>query len=401
MIEFDSFLGYERLDGKVGTRNYVLILATTHAAHFLAHKIHESVNGTKVFVPEDEDGRSREDRETIRRVLVGLGMNPNVHSVLLIANSMDVSYEELSVNQIAEDISKTGKEVQVLSIDLCGGMYSAMGKGVRIARDLLLTASKERRTEASISKLLLGVKCGLSDSTSGIAGNPVVGAMADRLIAVGGSLIFSETTEVVGAEHFIANRSVNDAVRLKFLAAVQQAEDRAISIGEDIRSINPIPANIKAGITTLEEKSMGAIAKAGHSRLIDVIRYAEQPKEQGLFFMDSWMSSTTLFLGYAASGATVGIFQMGGACLPDHPVVPAVATGIITPIMYVTGNPQTFRKGEMDFNAGVVIEDDEEIKDVGGSLMKKVIDIASGTLTEAETLNYQDRVEIYLTGPKL
>lgn len=396
-----EFMGYKREDGSLGIRNYVLILAVTHASHAAAYKIHENVNGTKVFVPEDEDGRSSRDRATIARVMIGLGRNPNVDSVLLLCSNRVVAYEELSVSRISSEISKSGKEVRVLAMDECGGFYKMLGEGIRMAREMVWKASRTRRTMARFSDLFIGVKCGLSDATSGIAGNPVVGYMADQLVHSGGRFVFSETTEVIGAEHFIADRCRNEHVREKFLQAVTKTEEEAKLIGEDIRTINPIPANIEAGITTLEEKSLGAISKAGHSELIDVIAYGEHPEGKGLFFMDSWMSSTTLFLGYAAAGVTLGIFQMGGACLPDSPVVPAVSTGIVTPIFYVTGNPRTYRKGEMDFNAGTVIEGKETIESAGLRLCESVLEVASGTMTFSETFNYQDRVEIFLNGPKL
>lgn len=396
-----KFMGYAREDGNVGIRNYVLILAVTHAAHTLAHMIHENVNGARVFIPEDEDGRSSRDRETIARVLIGLGRNPNVGSVLLLCSNRAVAYDELNVSRISLEIKKSGKEVRVLAMDECGGFYIALGEGIRMARELIWQASRSRRTEARMEDLFIGVKCGLSDATSGIAGNPVVGNFADMLVNSGGRFLFSETTEVIGAEHIIASRCRDEQVRNKFLQAVAKTEDEAQSIGEDIRTINPIPANIQAGITTLEEKSLGAIAKAGHSALEDVIAYGERPRGKGLFFMDSWMSSTTLFLGYAAAGATLGIFQMGGSCLPDRPVAPAIATGIVTPIFYVTGNPRTYRKGEMDFNAGTVIERTESIENAGLRLCESVLETASGMMTITETLNYQDRVEIYLKEPKL
>lgn len=396
-----EFWGYQRKDGSVGIRNHVLILGISHACHAVVHKIHENVNGTKVFVPEDEDGRSLRDRETIARVLIGLGRNPNVDSVLLLCNNRQIAYEELSVSRISSEILKSGKEVRVLAMDECGGFYRMLGEGIRTAREMVWKASRTHRKKAYFSDLFIGVKCGLSDATSGIAGNPVVGYMADRLVHSGGRFAFSETTEVIGAEHFIADRCRNEQVREKFLQAVFHTEEEAKSIGEDIRTINPIPANIEAGITTLEEKSLGAIAKAGCSELTDVIAYGERPEEKGLFFMDSWMSSTTLFLGYAAAGVTLGIFQMGGACLPGSPVVPAVSTGIITPIFYVTGNPRTYCKGEMDFNAGTVVEGKETIESAGLRLCETVLEVASGTMTFAETLNYQDRVEIFLSGPKL
>ena len=393
--------GYKRKNGKVGIRNHVLIMSVTHGSHLLASKIAEQVVGTKVFVPEDEDGRSAKDREVISKVLIGLGSNPNVHSVLLICNSYGVAYKELGVEYIAQEIEKSNKRVEIISLEESRGYYNALGEGIKITRELVLEASEVFREEVDFGELFIGAKCGLSDATSGISGNPTVGYLADEIIDQGGTYVFSETTEIIGAENILAKRCKNNTVGQMILDAALRTEEEAKRTGEDIRTINPIPANIEAGITTLEEKSLGAIEKAGHKELEGVITYAEKPASNGLFFMDSWMSSTSLFLGYASSGAVLGIFQMGGSSLPENPVAPAIATGIVMPILYVTGNPRTYRKGGMDFNAGTVIEDGESIPEAGERLIEYVKKITSGKLTIAETLNYQDRVEILLQGPKL
>jgi altronate dehydratase large subunit len=398
-----TFLGYVRENGRVGIRNHVLILSVTHASHLLAAKIAVNVNGVKVFVPEDEDGRSTRDRQTISRTMIGLGANPNVHSVLLLANSENVAYEELALSYIQAEIQKTGKPVEKLVIKDAGGTYAAIGEGIRIAKRLVLLASQARREPVPMGRLFMGVKCGLSDATSGIAGNPTVGYLSDRIIEGGGTFIFSETTEVIGAEHILAKRCANDSVRDALLSAVQETEDEARETGEDIRTINPIPANIQAGITTLEEKSLGAIIKAGSTQLMGVTAYAERPAGSGLYFMNSWMSSTSLFMGYAASGAVLSIFQLGGGALPPQPPMPALATGIVMPIMYVTGNHRTYEmaQDDVDFNAGRIISEDKGIEEIGEELCASICDVASGTIVHSEAWNYQDRVEIYLKGPAL
>lgn len=395
--------GYVRENGRVGIRNYVLILSITHGSHLLSSKIGETVAGVKVFIPEDEDGRTKQDRQTIARTLIGLGINPNVHSVLLVCSSRAVAYQELSCNYIEGSIKKSGKHVEVLEIDECGGFYNALGEGIKKARSLVLKASFQSRQKMDFGSLFIGVKCGLSDATSGIAGNPTVGYLGDQIVDANGTFVFSETTEVIGAEHILARRCVNKKVKEQLLEAVKKVEEDAIATGEDIRTINPIPANIEAGITTLEEKSIGAIIKGGTSPLQGVISYGEQPKATGLYFMDSWMSSTSLFLGYAAAGAVLGIFQMGGGAFPKDPVMPAIGTGIVAPILYVTGNHRTYKKAEdeIDFNAGTVISQKKPIEEVGKELCSYICHIASGRMTKAETLLYQDRVEISLKGPAL
>lgn len=398
-----KFLGYARPDGSVGIRNYVLVIAVTRAVHILAAKISEHVNGTKVFVAGDEDGKSSRDRDTLSRVFIGLGCNANTASVLIVCNKRDAGYEQLKAVHIAEMIGRTGKTVEVLAVDEHGGYYQSLGEGIKIARRLVREASAIMRTEADIGKLVIGVKCGLSDATSGISGNPVAGRMADLLIAAGGTLFFSETTEVIGAEEILAQRCVDSKVKKEFLEAVYETEACAKATGEDIRTINPIPANIEAGITTLEEKSLGAMAKTGKQPICGVLKYAQRQSGKGLYFVDSWMSSTSLFLGYAAAGANLVIFQMGGAALPPDPPMPAVATGLVAPIYYMTGNPYTYNRSrdEIDFDAGTIIEKTESIEKAGERLLQDICQIAAGKLTKMETFNYQDQMEVYLHGPNL
>ncbi len=399
-----EFQGYVRANGSVGIRNHTLILSATRAAHVLAAHVGKVVAGTKCFIPGDEDGRSRQDRETIARVMVGLGLNPNVGAVLVVSNKKHGGYAEFNPYRLAEEIGKSGKPVEVLILEDEGGFYNALGEGLKKARRLVFESSRVKRSSAEFGRLALGVKCGISDATSGIAGNPAVGYVVDRLIEQGGTAFFSETTEVIGAEHIVAERFESEREKMRFLEAVKRVEDEARETGEDIRTINPIPANIEAGLTTLEEKSLGAISKTGTKPIKGVLAYAERPQEPGLYFVDSWMSSTSLFLGYAASGASLIVFQMGGQGLPEHePAVPSVATGFVSPIFYTTGNPRTYAKAshEMDFNAGGIITSGEKLDVVGSRLLERVLETASGTVTKAETLDYQDPVEIYLKGPCL
>jgi altronate dehydratase large subunit len=396
-------VGYLNSDGSIGIRNYVLVMSVTRAAHILAQKISENIKNIKCFVAEDEDGKSAHDRQTMSRVFIGLGSNPNVSAVLVCCNKTGAGYSELNPEYIASEIMKTGKKVELISVEKSGGYYNALSNGTRIARRLVVEASERRKIQIKLGDLTVGIKCGLSDATSGISGNPTVGYFTDKMIDQGGTAFFSETTEVIGAEHLVAGRCKNEEVRKKFLKAVDNTEKEAKATGEDIRSINPIPANIEAGLTTLEEKSLGAIIKAGSMKIQDILEYAEKPKGNGLFFVNSWMSSTSLFLGYASSGASLIIFQMGGAALPVEPSMPAIATGLVAPIFYTTGNPRTYKKAkdEIDFNSGTIIERKETMEEAGERLINKIQEIASGTFTKVETLNYQDSVQIYLKGPNL
>ena len=399
-----QFLGYQRPDGSVGIRNYVLILPVQRQVHIVAQKIAEIIPDTKAFIFAGEMGRPREDRLTIYRTLVGLGLNPNAGSVLVIGSRREAGYEELKAEKIIEKISASGKRVEVLMLDEEDGFYSALGKGIKLARDMVWEISQALRSPFDFKNLKIGVKCGMSDSTSAICGNPAVGNLFDALIKAGGSAIFSETTEVIGAEHILAKRAKNEAVKQKLLEAVKNTEEKAISTGEDIRATNPIPENIAGGLTTLEEKSLGAIVKSGTSPIEDVIQYAERITDPGLYFMDAWMSSLSLPTGYAAAGAQLFLYQMGGQGIPGREFpAPAVSSGVVIPIMYLTGNSNTYERAKdtIDFNSGTVLEDLESMAEVDKRLLNWVLKVASGAKTKAETINYDDPIELYLQGPVL
>ncbi|MCI7568819.1 MAG: UxaA family hydrolase [Desulfovibrio sp.] len=395
-----KFSGYRRPDGSVGIRNHTLIVPNGRAAADLGVLISKVVAGVKIFVATNENGRDPQDRATLARTLRGLAMNPNVGAVLVVGLTRNGSHAEFSEAAFLEPIRATGKPVETVFLDECGGFDAALAQGVRKARGLLVAASRARRTEADLGDLTLSVKCGYSDTTSGMAGNPVVGNVFDRLVAAGGSAYFAETTEVIGAEHLVARRFTDDGERKEFLAAVARVENEARELGQDIRSINPIPANIAAGLTTLEEKSLGAVSKSGTSPIQSCLRYGERPACRGLHFMDSWMSSSVLFLGFAAAGSVLNIFQVGGGNFVKGCMMPVFTAGVVAPVLFMTGNPHTWEKAgeDMDFSAAPVLERHASIEEVGSRLLEHICDIASGELTRGETFNVDETVEVFLRG---
>jgi altronate dehydratase large subunit len=393
-----KFWGYRRADGTVGIRNHTLIIANGRSGANLGVLIGKVVRGTVCFVPTNENGRGKNDRATIARILAGLAKNANVGSVLVVGISRDGSHEEFSYGKIAGEIEKTGKPMDTLFMDECGGFDNALGIGVRKARSLLIEASKATRQEADFGDLFVALKCGYSDVTSGLAGNPAVGYLFDKIVDAGGTAMFGETTEVIGAEHLIAKRFIDKAEAEKFLAAVRRVENDAIALGTDIREINPIPANIAAGLSTIEEKSLGAIAKAGSRPLRSCVMYGEAPKENGLHFMDTWMSSSTIFLGLAAAGSILNIFQVGGGKFCKGQMMPVHNSGIVTPTLFMTGNPRTFANAgeDMDFSAAPILSEKKSLKEIGEALCGRVLAVASGELTKGETLNVDEQVEVYM-----
>jgi len=211
--------------------------------------------------------------------------------------------------------------------------------------------------------------------------------------------MFGETTEIIGAEDILAARAVNEEVRARILEAVRWIEERVLATGEDIRTMNPVPENIAAGISSLEEKSLGAIYKAGHQPIQGVLRYAERPSGHGLYLVDNWMGPNSIFPGYAAAGAQLTIFQYGGGASARTVLDPSPA--VTSPLLWTSANPKTYAiAGEsLDFYSGMVIEGAESIEEAGERLLRLVVDIASGTLTRGETVNYADPIEVYGVDP--
>ncbi len=399
-----TFLGYRRPDGSVGVRNYVLLLPADKWVNMLTGQIAGWVVGTKQFVSPGEYGRPSADRELLARVLKGLGMNPNVAAVLVLGMAPEYGYPECCATKLVEDIARTGKPVEMVTVKQAGGTHRAIEQGVEVARKLVRYASAIPREPFDAGHLTVGVKCGTSDPFSGIAGNPAVGHLFDRIVDAGGSAFFDETTETIGAEKIVAARCVNPDVSRKFLDLVEDTEARAKATGEDIRTINPVPQNIKAGITTLEEKSLGAIAKSGTKPIQEVLPYGGRPKGKGLHFMDGWPLGHSIFLGMASCGAQLVIYQLGGGDLPPvDPPVPSTSSGVVAPIVMCTGNPRTYAKAEnnVDFSAGTVIESKETITEAGERLFRLILKVASGEMTKAETLNYDEPVELPFRGPLL
>ena len=400
-----TFLGYERPNGYAGARNYVLIMPINRSLNFIASNVAKMTRGTRHFEIPAETGRPAKDRETIARTMAGLMNNPNVGCILLMAvkPSSSSAYRNMSDVRFIEEAKKTGKPWRIVYLTEAGGSYALLGETLRVARELIVEASAMRRTPCPLSKLAVAVKCGTSDATSGIAGNPCVGAAFDRIVKAGGTAFWSETTEIIGAEDIVAARAASPEVSAKILAAAARWEEKARSTGEDIREINPIPANIAAGISTLEEKSLGAIAKSGSCPIEDVLDYGEQPKGHGLYFIDSWMSSLSLPRCFAASGAALVLYQMGGGAMPNHPMMPAINPTVVSPFLYVTGNALAYSRSpdNFDFDSSAIMTKAAPIDDEGERLLDHLIDIASGTCTKMETLDYAEQLEVFMEGPVL
>lgn len=395
----ESFLGYQRPDGSVGIRNHVLVLP----GGLISDKICSFVRGTRTIVTADQvAGRTKRDRETLGRLLRGLGRNPNVAAVVYLARATGSSYPESAWETIAQEIAASGKPVEVIDPVKEGGSLEAMTKGIKVARELVYQASRLPRTPCPASALSLGVKCGASDPTSGAAGNPVIGYVYDKLVSLGGTALFGETTEIIGAEHSLAGRAVDAGTAQAILDAAAFVEGRALQSGEDIRGINPVPENIAGGISSLEEKSLGAIHKSGSAPIRGALKYGERPPGPGLYFVDNWASHLSIFVGYAAAGSQLVLFQLGGGGWLDNTLIEPFIGGVVAPLMWTTANASTWSwmgKQTVDFYSGTVIEGKETVEECGERLFAEILATASGGMTRTETVNYNDAFQAYLLDP--
>ena len=397
-----EFWGYSRPDGSVGVRNHVLILPATRNVNYICHRIALAVPGVTTFYTTGEYGRTGSDRKRLARFLTGIARNPNVANVLLIGMPHGYGYPEFQTDALAAEIAKSGTRLEVLNVDRCGGLEGTVVQGIRLARELVREATAMRREAAPLSKLTIGMKCGDSDATSGLAGNPALGRAVDRLIDAGGTALFSETLELIGAEQTLVQRAKTPEVAQRLLRLIADWEARAASIGEDIRTINPIPENIAAGITTLEEKSLGAVEKTGTRELSGVLDYCERPGEPGLWLMDAWMSSYSLLPSFAAAGAQLVLYQLGGNELPpeDAPLS-AVDPGLVAPLLTISGNPRTAKAAGdyLDVSTGGVLLGTETLDAAGEHILEEIVRAANGRATRGETMRYPEPFEVFFEGP--
>jgi altronate dehydratase large subunit len=381
-----EFLGFEREDGEVGVRNYIAVIPTVGCANEVAEEIARRVSGCKALLHHQGCCHIPSDLETVERVLIGWGRNPNVSAVLLIS----LGCENVSVDRIYKEISKFRRHVEKIVIQE-NGYRKSVDNGVKIARKLVESAKESKRESFDLSKLIIGVKCGASDTTSGIASNPAVGKAVDKIIDMGGTVVFGEITEVIGAEHILAKRAVSKEVSEKILDVVQELEMKVKSLGIDLRGCNPTLGNIKGGLSTIEEKSLGAIVKSGSSKIKDVLKYGEKPAGNGLYMMMSPGREIEFLTGLIAGGAQTVLFSTGIGAPQGYP---------IAPVIKICGNPKTCSTlyEHIDVDVSEIITKGISIDEASERILEKIIRVASGEKTKAELIGYDRTVDIYIRG---
>jgi len=377
-----DILGYARKDGSYGIRNHLVIMAASACASETVKKIADLVQGAVPLTHQHGCCQVGDDLKLSVKTLIALGKNPNVGAVLVLG----LGCEGIRAGELASEIAKSGKPAASLIIQEHGGTLGALHEAVRIASAMASDLSAQQKTPFPITEIILGLECGGSDPTSGLAANPVIGECSNLLIAKGGSSVLSETTEMIGAEHLLARRAVTKETGDRFLEMVKNTENKALEMGHDLRGTQPTPGNIAGGITTIEEKSLGCIYKSGAAPLLGVVDFAcEIPRQpKGLYYMDTPGEDLCSVTGMVAGGSQLVVFSTGLGTPTGHP---------IAPVIKLTGNDATYRKmtDNIDFNAGTIITSgNSTIAAKGKELFDMVVDVCNGKLTKAEILGHRE-----------
>ena len=376
-----TFMGYKRENGRVGVRNHVIILPVDDISNACAEAIGNNIKGT-VAIPHSY-GRLQfgKDLELFFRTIIGTGKNPNVAAVIV------VGIEPKWTKKVVDEIAKTGKPVQGFSIEGLGDIETTM-KASKKAQEFVQWASEKQREECSLSDLWISVKCGESDTTSGLASNPAVGNLMDKLEPYGVHLCFGETSEITGAELVCAARGKDEKTKKKFLDVWSNYNNFILeNKTNDLSESQPTAGNIKGGLTTIEEKAFGNLQKIGKEvKFIDVLDPAEEPKNgAGLYFMDTSSAAGECLTLQAAAGFTVHLFPTGQGNIIGN---------AIEPVIKLTANPKTATtmSEHIDLDVSKILKREMNLNEAGDSLIDITIKTANGRITCAEALGHKEFV---------
>ena len=381
-----TFEGYVRADGRVGTRNYIGVLSTVNCSATACKAIAQAFNGPALAALPGVDGvvaithgsgcgmsAQGEGLELLRRTLRGYAAHPNFAAVLVVGLGCEVNQADALVEGLD---AATRQRVRTLSIQDAGGTREAIERGQELVRELASQAAGARRSTVPASRLVVGLQCGGSDGYSGISANPALGAAVDLLVRHGGTAILSETPEIHGAEHLLTARAASPEVAERLLARLRWWEDYATRHGAQLNN-NPSPGNKAGGITTILEKSLGAVAKGGGSTLMDVVEYAQPVRGPGLVFMDTPGYDPVSATGQVAGGANLICFTTGrGSTYGCKPV----------PSLKLATNTAMYRRMslDMDFNAGEIVDGTSTVAEAGERIFRLMLAAASGERTLSE-----------------
>lgn len=380
-----SFLGYRRPDGRVGVRNHVLVLSPTGLTSALAQRVSSLVRGTICVTSGFGRGQVADDAKLHADTLTGLAAHPNIGGVLVLSASQDIS-DSFTRAIVDRGTLAVGLSLSALREDA----LALVDAGVRAAARLVRQASEARREQASLSDLCIAVECGHSDASSGLICNPLVGRMMTQVVGAGGQAMFSETVEWTGAEHILARRAETPELAARIRRAVAGRERAVREAGGDIRGQNPGPQNKAGGLTTIEEKALGAISKGGDQPIRGLLRPAERPSGPGLFLMDTPYFSPESMTAMVAAGAQLVIFTTGAGNSYCSLVAPTVK-------MSARAEAVSALPEQIDIDATGALSGGPEFDT---RMITRLIDFASGTRTFGEIVGEGNEVVSRL-GPSI
>jgi altronate dehydratase large subunit len=376
-----AFLGYKRPGGQVGVRNHVLVVPTVICAAVVAERIAAAIAPIGAALPHLAGcGQIGPDLSVTHDTLAAYTRHPNVGAVIVVA----LGCEQVVAQYLADCARQAGKDARIVSIQGEGGTVRATARGIEIARELAVALGRVERVWCPASSLVLSVKCGGSDYTSGLASNPVVGRVADTLVDLGGAVVLGEIAEIMGAEHLLAARASTPAAAAHLLRLVNRVEAEAMALGLDIRGTQPSPGNIRGGLTTIEEKSLGATHKAGQrTRLEEVVPYAGRITKPGLTVMDTPGLDVESVTGMVGGGAQVVLFTTGLGTPTGNP---------IAPVIKITGNARTAETmaDNTDIDVSAVLTHAESFESAAARVFEDMCEVASGRPAAAERLGHRE-----------
>ena len=376
-----GFYGFPRPDGRVGTRNHVLVVPTVICASVVAERVAAAVQPLGAALPHLAGcGQLGPDMQVTHDTLAAYCAHPNVGAVVVVA----LGCEQVVAEALAERARQHGKPAAIVAIQAEGGTVRATERGARLARGFAETLDGQPREWCDVSALTLSVKCGGSDYTSGLASNPALGRVTDRLIDQGGSAVLAEVAEILGAEHVLAARATRGETATKLIQIISRVEEGARALGLDIRGTQPSPGNIRGGLTTIEEKSLGATYKGGERAPLEaVVGYAEPVAARGLTVMDTPGLDVEAVTGMVAGGAQVVAFTTGLGTPTGNPVAP---------VLKITANARTARHmaDNIDVDVSGILDERETLDEAAGRLFAEILAVASGRQTAAERLGHRE-----------
>ena len=375
-----EFYGYRRKEGRPGIRNHILILPACACGSESCRIVASQVRGAVNIVFNTGCSDVAANTEMSQKVLTGFALNPNVYGVVIIG----LGCETVPHAQLREKIqAKCSKPVVSFGIQEEGGTLKTIEKAVRAAREMAAEAGLQQKEKFPISELLLGIECGGSDATSGIASNPAVGNLSDRLVDLGASAMMSESIEWIGGEHVLARRGATPEIHDQIIRVCEEYEKHLLAAGQDCRAGQPTPGNKAGGLSTIDEKSLGCIRKGGTRPIVEVLEQAQPPTKHGAIVMDTAGYDISSVTSMAAAGCQVIIFTTGRGTPTGNAIVP---------VLKVTANEHTYSwmEDNMDVDLSGIIRGEQTIEESGGMLLEKLHEIANGKLTKAEAYGFSD-----------